>query len=153
MKVAFALLVVVLAATAFAAFSPQTPTNPDNSIIMEQERPSPSLFDTMWNTLTKYYRYAKRKIHCYVWGQECRPKVTSPTSTTKNDPFANNNVESNWFEKINSPPSTPPMPVSKIQDVVKPVESKSPFHHQQQLIDLDAIVSPKKDNAPAGKKN
>lgn len=107
MKITLAFFLLFTAYLAFASSSSPFPhTNPDGSITMEQEGPEPSIFESIWNRMTKYYRYAKRSFTCYMWNKDCRASHTSskpnPTLTVpqvEND-FGEQTIEqSNWFEK------------------------------------------------------
>lgn len=76
------------------------------SSIDQPVQPSVGFLNQVWNKVGKYYRYARRKFSCFMWGTDCyRPQQpqsppTSPITSAADSDWNETIIENaNWFEK------------------------------------------------------
>ena len=140
------LLSIFLLSLAFAAINQEEP------VVVSQQQPA--FMNNFWKTVTKYYRFAKRKFNCFMWGKECHRPTTSkqpPPVQTPLDQQAprweeETTIESiNWFEKSQKQHSPAPQAVPQLppqQSKQPPVQQSKPPVQPQVVFNYPLINAP-----------
>lgn len=117
------LLLSIVAIVAFATFPP--PPNLDELITQQEEKPPVGFAYKVWAALGKYYRVAKSKFYCFMWGKHCsKPQIKQPPILAGNEEWSDVSSESpTWFDAEKRALAVPP----EIQHASPPLLHQHPF--------------------------